>query len=170
MFATVIGLFASQGKYRKFVSLVLGFVLLLLMIQPLAVFFGGRDVPRWFAGMPGFEASLANLDYHDLWDSHLRDMFEAQLEAQLANLLTDFTVHSAEFEYSDDFMELTLVRVSVGEKIPERVPFIRIQPPQIRPVRIGDYEPDNCSVTETVKTLISEFYNLPKSHIHVKVI
>lgn len=179
MFATVVGMFAPAGRYRKFVSLVLGFVLLLLMIQPLAAFFGGRDVPvtEWFiSAMPRFEYS-AETAYSDWWDTHLRGAFETQLEAQLVRLLNanGFEVHSAEFCYADDFGTLNSIRVRLSRAetpTPDRVPFIRIQPPQISPIQIGEPSApeETCPDADAAKILISQFYNLPKSHIHVEVI
>ncbi|MCL2578080.1 MAG: stage III sporulation protein AF [Defluviitaleaceae bacterium] len=182
LFAAVAGIFAPAGKYRKFVSLVLGFVLLLLMIQPLAGLLGGRDIPitQWFAGNVPVQIVNDDLDsaYAEWWDNHLRDSFETQLEAQITRLLNanDFAVHSAEFSYSPDFGAITDVRITVSaEKLSQsnetgRVPLIRIQPPEISPIRIGDASPaENCPHTETVKNLISEFYNLPTSHIYVEV-
>ena len=43
MFATVAGMVAPAGKYRKFVSLVMGFILLAIMLAPLA---------RWSGEVP----------------------------------------------------------------------------------------------------------------------
>ena len=182
MFATMVGIFAPAGKYRKYVSLVMGFVLLLLMVQPLAGFFGGRDIPvtQWFSGVPGIHGAFEPDDaYAMFWDNHLRGAFEAQLEAQLSRLLSanGFALISAKFEYTQDFGQIESVRAEVRREElaePERVPFIRIQPPQIRPIRIGE-APENdsdepCPYAVNVKNLISQFYNLPTSHIHVKVV
>ena len=181
MFATVVGAFAPAGKYRKFVSLVLGFILLLLMIQPLAVVFGGRNIPvtEWFAGaipIPIGEAhgtSNAESSYIHWRDTYLRTAFETQLESQLTQLLhrEGFAVHSAAFGYSDDFSTLESVRVSVSvREVEQHTPFIRIVPPQISPIQIGQPQPsETCETTSAVKTLISQFYNLPKSNIYVTV-
>ncbi|MCL2197762.1 MAG: stage III sporulation protein AF [Defluviitaleaceae bacterium] len=182
VFATVIGIFAPSGKYKKFVSLVLGFVLLLLMIQPLAGFFNGRDVPvtQWFAGFSGDGGiARAGVDsaYADWWDGHLRVAFEAQLDAQISRLLEGegFEVYSTAFTYTDDFGELNSIRVSVSrrEKTDDdtgRIPFIRIQTPQVRIIQIGEPASDkNCPDSALIKNLISDFYNLPTSHIYVTV-
>ena len=182
MFATVVGIFAPAGKYRKFVSLVMGFVLLLLIVQPLAGFFDGRDIPvtQWFAGvLPVASTVEYDSEYAQWWEAQIRGSFEAQLESQVTRLLNanGFAVHFAEFSYSTDFSAITEVRVSVSrEEIQDpndgRVPFIRIQSPEIRPIRIGEAsqtQSEACPYEDRVKNLISEFYNLPKSHIYVEV-
>jgi len=170
IFASVVGIFAPAGKYKKFVSLVLGFVLLVLMLQPLAGL--GREIPitEWFTGVILGETAQvdAETSFTQWRDSYLSEAFEAQLEAQLRQLLINdgFTVHSAEFTYSNDFSQITSVHVNVSRtETPQRVPFIRIQP-----VRVGQStsEPE-CPTTSAAKTLISQFYNLPEANIYVSV-
>jgi len=172
VFATVIGIFSPSGRYKKFVSIILGFVLLLLMIQPLAGFVSGRDAPvtQWFAG---FGQEGVDSDYEKWWDGHLREAFEAQLTAQISRLLEGFELHSAAFSYADDFGELSSVSVSVSRRdaddYTDRIPFIRIQTPQVRIIQVGEPAAKSCPDVDFIKNLISDFYNLPISHIHVNV-
>jgi stage III sporulation protein AF len=172
MFATVVGVFAPAGKYRKFVGLVLGLVLVLMMIQPLAVVFRGVPVTQWFAG--SLPSVYANEEFAHVswWDDYLQRAFEEQLEYQLERLLADngFELVSVMFNYSDDFSQITSVRVSVSRAVAERVPFIRIVPPGVGPIQIGEASDESCPHSRAVKTLISNFYNLPTSHIYVNII
>ena len=170
MFVTVVGMLAPAGKYKKFVSLVMGFTLISVMIAPLARF--GRELPvtEWFTGLGTHEEATATETSYTEWrDTYLRGAFEAQLRAQLTGLLEQngFAVYSAEFAYTADFMRLTSVRVSVEARAeePQRVPFIRIQP-----VRINEpTETETCQTSTAVKNLISQFYNLAQEHIYVTV-
>ncbi|MCL2215944.1 MAG: stage III sporulation protein AF [Defluviitaleaceae bacterium] len=174
MFATVAGMVAPSGKYRKFVSLVLGFVLLLLMLRPLVRFGNELEISDWFTGIiPGNEMAQGDWQaaHTDWQNTYLREVFEAQLEAQLTNLLENdgFTVHWAEIDYTDDFSQITGVRVSVSrEEQAVRVPFIRIQPVQIGQPE-SEQDAGDCPTATAAKKLISEFYNLPTAHIHVNV-
>ena len=168
MFATVAGIFAPAGKYKKFVSLVLGFILLLMMIRPLAGL--GEEIPvtQWFTGIiPSVESTNWDTSYTDWRDMYLRGVFESQLEAQLKTLLSGegFTVHSAEFSYSDDFSRITEIWVSLSraDNSSQRVPIIQIRPPSF-----GNEE-EPCAISTDAKNLISQFYNLPVAHIHVLV-
>jgi hypothetical protein len=176
MFATVVGVFAPTGKYKKFVNLVLGFVLVLLMVQPIGGLLRGGDVPvtEWFVGMPQTD-DTESLMHVSWWDDYLRGAFEEQLEMQLERLLADngFSLVSAMFEYSDCFSQITSVRVSVRHRPREetRVPFIRIESPSVSPIQIGAAaEEPACPYTTAIKTLISGFYNLSTTHIHVNII
>jgi len=176
MFATVAGLITPAGKYKKFVSLVLGFILLVLMLRPLAGLAQSGEAPitQWFTGLiPITEQTDSETSYTRWRDTYLREAFEAQLEAQLTALLVGagFAVHRAEIEYSDDFSRITQVRVDVSrEEVTQRRPFIRIQP--VQPIRIGETQEEeqpDCPTAIAAKNLISEFYNLPPTHIHVNV-
>jgi len=172
MFATVLGMFAPVGKYKKFVSLVMGFVLLAVMLQPIARF-GGGEIPitDWFHGI--FPEATADDDWERTYirwrDAYLRDAFEEQLTIQLTGLLNQnsFEVHSAEFTYDSDFSRITGVWVSVSrtEEESRRVPFIRIEPIQPRQA-----DSSTCPIAQEVKSLISQFYNLSENHIHVTVV
>jgi hypothetical protein len=175
LFASVAGIFAPAGKYRKFVSLVMGFVLLLLLIQPIERFLDDIPVSGWCANAMQMPAGISDYTSAERWEGHLRDSFESQLTAQLSRHLSanDFALHSANFFYTQDFSEITEIRVVVSVKEPTesgRVPFIRIQSPEFRPIRIGEDPPaETCAHTQTVKNLISQFYNLPMEHIFVEV-
>jgi len=179
MFATVVGMIAPTGKYKKFVSLVMGFVLLSMMIQPLAQFATQTPVTDWFsalapagAGEPGdWESSYEN------WrNSYLRTAFEAQLTTQLTALLTqnNFIVHEAAFTFADDFSAIYTTHVTIErrEETPQRVPFIRIQPVHVTRQNHshGAEAEQPCQTATDVKNLVSQFYNLPLAHIYVTVV
>ena len=173
LFAALVGLIAPTGKYKKFVSLVMGLVMLALLLQPLRDIVG-RQIPvtDWFTGMmPQPTQGIATTDdAYAIWrDTYLAAAFTNQLSTQLEGLLSrnGITMHSASFEYTEDFSRITAVSVQVSQR-PEadrRVPFIRIEPIQSN----RQYAPDDPLINEA-KNLIAGFYNLPGSHIHVEVI
>ena len=172
LFAALVGLIAPTGKYKKFVSLVMGLIMLALLLQPVRDIVG-RQIPvtEWFAGiMPQADSHATTADdAYAIWrDTYLAAAFQAQLEAQLEGLLerNGITMHSADFKYTGDFSRITSIYVTVSrqEETSRRVPFIRIEP-----VRIGQEEAPEDPLINEVKNLISGFYNLPGTHIHVKI-
>jgi len=170
MFASVVGMLAPAGKYKKFVSLVLGFTLVSVMIAPLARIGSQIQVTDWFSGLIFHET--ANQDWESSYanwrNTYLRGAFEEQLTIQLENMLAQdgFTVHAVSFTFPDDFSSLTSVNATVSrEETPQRVPFIRIQPVQVGPPD----QTEACPAATAAKNLISQFYNLPLSHIYVTV-
>ena len=172
LFAALVGLVVPSGKYKKFVSLVMGLILLVLMLQPIRHFVGTEiPVTQWFAGIiqPHYQDDHDQASYAIWRDAHLSAAFEDQLKAQVEGLLnrSNITLHSAEFTYTQDFSRVTSVKVQVSqdESPPARVPFIRIEP-----VQIGQDEPTEDPLIDEVKNLIAGFYNLAHTHIHVKII
>jgi len=175
LFATLVGFIAPTGKYKKFVSLVMGLILLVLMLQPVRHLFGTEiPVSDWFTGIIPSQGQHGQhtagiSDPYATWrDTYLAAAFEAQLNIQLAGLLAqnDITLHQAQFAYTDDFGRITSVRVWVSrEETQQRRPFIRIEP-----VRINRDDPPEDPLINDVKNLIAGFYNLPASHIYVETV
>jgi len=171
MFAAVVGMIAPAGKYRKFVSLVMGFALLSIMLAPLASLQNRQAATDWLQGLvPQQSVSVSPETAYTIWrDTYLRSAFEAQLTTQLESLLVQngFTMHSAHFTFLEDFSAITGIHVTVSrEEVQERVPFIRIQPVQIGQPNANE----DCPTTTVAKNLISQFYNLSHPHIHVTVL
>jgi stage III sporulation protein AF len=170
VFVTVAGMLAPAGRYRKFVRLVTGFILIAVMVAPLAGF--GTDIPitQWFAGiLPGQAAPTWDYTHEAIHDRHLRAAFEAQLEAQLANMLVreGVSVQFATFEYTPDFLQITEIHVVVTESdTPRRIPVIRIEPIRWRDRQA---QPTYCAVSARVRTAIAQFYSMPEANIYVRV-
>ena len=172
LFAAIAGMIAPAGKYKKFVSLVMGFILLAMVIAPLSRLGTGErfDPANWLAGIiPA--SGAASWDEERLQEQwlgiHLAEAFEAQLEVQLEALLNaqGIQLHAAAFAYTDDFSRITRVRAVISrEQAPQRVPFIRIEPVQVGP---RPYEP--CALSTEARNLIAGFYNLPITHIDIEV-
>ena len=173
LFAALVGLIAPTGKYKKFVSLVMGLIMLVLLLTPIRGIVG-RQIPvtEWFAGImpqPAYYAASVD-DTYALWrGTYLAGAFQAQLSAQLEGLLSrsSITMHEASFEHTADFSRITSITVSVSrqQEASRRVPFIRIEP-----VQINRDTPPEDPLADEVKNLIAGFYNLPGSHIYVKVL
>ena len=161
MFAAVVGIIAPGGKYKKFVSLVMGFILLSIMVAPLARFAVETiELPHLNIG----EAPQMPHGHH------LNDAFHAQLNAQLTSFLqqNNFEVHRTSVSFSDDFTTITRVQAEVSPgtyQVAQQVPFIRIVPVEI--TRSQGEAP--CPTTLEVKNLISQFYNIELGHIYVTV-
>jgi len=173
LFAALVGLIAPTGKYKKFVSLVMGLIMLVLLLAPIRDIVGQQiPVTEWFAGImsqPAYNAANFDDAYVTWRDTYLASAFHTQLSAQLEGLLArnGITMHEANFEYTSDFSRITsmTVQVSREQETSRRVPFIRIEPIQIR-----QEEPPEDPLINEVKNLIAGFYNLPDSHIHVEVL
>ena len=170
LFASLVGLIAPTGKYKKYVSWVIGLVLLVLLLQPLRHIIGTQiPVTQWFEGLVSQPIGHEDNSSYENWrDSHLAAAFEEQLHIQITELLNreGITVHDSSFAYTEDFSRLTSVQLVISQEEQEtrRVPFIRIEP-----VQIQRDDPPEDPLIDKVKNLISGFYNLPHSHIYVEI-
>jgi len=174
MFATVVGMLAPTGKYKKFVSLVMGFILLSMMIQPLAHFTTQMPVTDWFGALAPTDGTNDWENSYEQWrHTYFRTAFEAQLTTQLTTLLAqnNFAVHDASFTFADDFSAIYTAHVTISkrEEAPQRVPFIRIQPVEVTRASHSQEIEVPCPTATAAKNLISQFYNLPLTHIYVTV-
>ena len=175
LFAALVGLITPTGKYRKFVALVMGFILLVLLLQPIRNFTGIQiPVTEWFAGLiPQVNGEAGMEGTYTAWrDNYLAIAFEAQLRAQVEGLLEreGITMHEVSFTYTNDFSRITSVWVKVSreDEVRQRVPFIRIEPVQVRR-NDPEKNPPEDPLIDQVKNLIAGFYNLPGTHIYVEV-
>ena len=172
LFASLVGMLAPTGKYKKFVSWVMGLILLVLLIQPLRSITGTQDISSWINELLPNATVHTTADPYAIWqDTHLAAAFESQLTTQLTAFLQDnnITLHEASFTYTQDFSRITSVhaKVSREETEPQRVPFIRIQPIQMHTEESPE-NPKDLFVKE-VKNLISGFYNIQDTHIYVSI-
>ncbi len=177
LFSTLLGMAAPSGKYKKYVSLITGLVLLLLMVQPLKSLAGqGVPVTEWFSGLAAAnaaespinpnaalspeEASPAESAYSQWSREQIGAAFEEQLYIQVEALLSKegYALQSAEFEYEDDFSKITgmdlTVSVPRGGSQKSR-PLIRIEPVTIGQSETPE-EPEDENISR-VKKLIADF-------------
>jgi hypothetical protein len=166
---------APSGKYKKYVALITGLVLLLLMIKPLQHFTGqGLPVTDWFSGITSVPAADSGAEYEQWSRSQISAAFEEQLYAQVDAILAQegYTLKEAVFEYEDDFSQVTRMDLTVyaGPEVKKQSkPLIRIEPVKIP---FGGEAPSEKTEPESedalrIKKLITDFYSPDVPHINV---
>jgi stage III sporulation protein AF len=179
LFSTLAGLAAPSGKYKKYVALITGLVLLLLMIQPLKDIVGrGVPVTEWFSGViTPPEISEANengpgaafsAEAYNRWSyGQLDAAFEEQLFAQVESLLSGegFTLVSADFDYQEDFSRINSMTLTV-QSAKQGKPLIYIEPVRIGRQAAPETEPEDPNSIR-VKKILSDFYGPDAPHINV---
>ncbi len=151
IFISFVGIIVPNDKYKKYISILLGFVLIILVISPIKGVFNGeainfpsmfKELNEAYAGQ-NVEISKENEKYLELRKKAIADNFLAQirlsLEGLLGNegvLLKDLTV-----DFNEETGELYGLTISALKKAdnsakpPEKTkkPFIRIEPVEIKP-------------------------------------
>jgi stage III sporulation protein AF len=171
LFSTLAGMAAPSGKYKKYVALITGLVLLLLMVSPLKEI-AGRGVPvtEWFALTPPDDGIAPQPAYSQWSSGQLGEIFEEQLYAQVAALLSDegYTLIAASFEYEEDFTRINGMSLTVSAKpgVKANKPFIYIEPVTIGPPGTADNKPEDED-TKRIKKIVTDFYAPDTPHINV---
>jgi len=163
LLAAAAHMLAPAGKYRKFVSLVTGFVLIAVILSPLRHIGRDFDLADFFSSLTAEETFyVVGADgHHDL----LTTAFDEQLTIQLAHMLAreGITLHEATFSHNEDFSRILSAELTVSRDGAARVPFIRIEPVQVGRGQAADTDP----LATEVKNLVADFYGIPHTHIDV---
>ena len=174
VFAAFIGILAPSGPYKKYISLVLGVLLIGIVLRPLPNWLNGQNPIIPASGW--FSATLPRpMDIGDMHHEAVRDAFHQQLHTQAAHMLANngFELIHSQWETSEDFTQIAsaVLRVQALPKPePTPRPFIRVEPIQIRGQNIGQTSPEAPDEALPIKNLISNFYNIPIANIHVEVV
>jgi len=173
VFIAVVGIAAPSGKYKKYINLMMGIVLICIMTQPIQSLINGNGIPitQLFAQIIPIQTGNIpeTADYEQWRYEAVKAAFNEQLEIQLTTVLAqlDYILTETEIETSDDFSQITILRLTVSEKekAPTRKPFIRIEPVTIP----GNTEPSDNDEAYEIKKFIAGFYNIPIDNIYVYI-
>ena len=164
-------------RYKKYIKMVMGMILILMILTPLASFLGGRgagfDYADAFAGSLRAAENSHGADQRELdaqWRSMLKSAFDEQVKAQLSSFARGegFELIEARVETDAGMSQITRIDATVRETSParpEKKGIIRIEP-----VIIGDgSRPDNADTADRLKKTVSDFYKIPADSIHINV-
>jgi stage III sporulation protein AF len=171
LFSTLAGMAAPSGKYKKYVALITGLVLLLLMVRPLREIAGkGVPVTEWFAFNPADAADVPQPSYSQWSGGQLGEIFEQQLYAQVSALLSEegYALKAAAFDYKEDFTRINGMTLTVSVKPGAKAgkPFIYIEPVTIGRPNAADTGPEDED-TQRIKKIVADFYAPDTPHINV---
>jgi len=179
-------------KFKDYLNLVLGFVLVFLLINPFAVIKNAAGVDGLADALFSMEQTLIRSQAVGAYDKAQTDAvlaeYKMRLEDRLAGLLerSGFEIASAFFEIIDegeDFGEIVNIHAEVREKSERGASSggaLRIEKPSFEPVRIvigNGTQPETNEQSDTpsedvkitgLKKIISDFYNLPTDNIYIK--
>jgi len=167
VFMAFVGVIAPSGNYKKYITLVMGIMLIGITIYPVVTLLGRESVPLTsvFGNITPAGGGAFAQGQHD----YLREAFHAQLTMQTESLLAGngFGLTAAEWESADDLSHIKSVRLQViRQETPQtRQPFVRIEP-----VRIAPYQPAPNPDALIIKNILSDFYGIHPDNIHVEIL
>ena len=182
VFMALVGVIAPSGNYKKYISLMMGIMLIGIVINPITMLLGREAVPMTqifgniMPNMPA-AASLSASQYGgglDWQRDYLREAFHAQLTAQTDSLLArnNFELVSADWNCAEDFSYIRSVslQLRVIEAAPTPRPFIRVEPVRIAPYQALEEDDEVSQKVLMAKKLISDFYDMREDNIHIQIL
>lgn len=179
IFTSFIGIILPDGKYKKYIDIVLGLILIIMTLEPMAAFV--------FGSSRSFEKILneitTSLDYEmivngpesDTREQLIKESFGQRIKPQLETLAAGFEYTLKDMDFlvdieTGEMISLTLYISKMSAK-PTPVPFIRIEKVRVQ---------NNASNVETAETIesgeinelkksVADFYSMPLDNIHINM-
>ena len=186
VFASFIGIISPGKKYKAYIDLVLGIILIFVLTAPLAGVInalagGSGDI---FADMSlaydraALSRQIAYAD--DAQQSAILQIYKDGLAEQTRRLIEnhgefEFLVADFAIDVAENFGAILGMELVVqGRDAATR--FLRVDPVRIEPVIGGRGQPAaqnqndvECPHILSLKNLLASFYNLDKQRIHIKI-
>jgi stage III sporulation protein AF len=171
VFASFVGIILPEGKYKNYINLVMGFVIMALIFRPVSDLSGiAGDISAQLS-QPSFESSAGAFeeDFQTMIAGAVRTQMRGQLSPvmdalgfTLTNLDADIDVQSGEIRT----VSLTLESSGTDSAARE----IRVAPISISPaVSAPNITEASSNDAAEVKKIVSDFYQLPEEHIYVTI-
>jgi stage III sporulation protein AF len=174
IFSAFAGIILPNEKYKKYIDLCFGIVLVIIMLAPITGLLGLGEFPvdELFDQIAGGAApsSAMGEEYNDLQWKLVKESFDSQVKAQLSSMIEEkgYSVASLEVASSEDLASITSVKATVRKKAPASRPFIYIEP--VKPASgagaSASQEAEPAEIKK-LKTEISDFYKLSVDNIFI---
>jgi stage III sporulation protein AF len=172
IFGAVVGIILPSKKYKEYIELCLGLVLVIMLMGPITRLIGSRGIPinDFFAGLEQRmdDSSLPDdSQYRELQQQMLQQSFDEQAATQLKAILSKegFELVSVNVQASEDYSQITGIWLTIATQSNSTDrPFVYVEP--VQPYA-SDAE-DSAEVTKLKKS-ISGFYNMSIDNIHITV-
>jgi len=185
IFACFLGLVLPRGKYKDYIKLITGLAVILAVISPVASFFTGRSLEEFFEearvqiGMDIASHRLSGSHFEDSMRLAVLEEYRRGLNTQINMMISDF---GYKLEYSviyidesdDNFGRISGLDLSLSKIIAESAQnFIRIERINVLSIDVGGSEnpqSDESPEINSIKNLLSDFYNLSVENINIRAL
>ncbi|MDR1642101.1 MAG: stage III sporulation protein AF [Clostridiales bacterium] len=171
IFSAFAGIILPNEKYKKYIDLCFGIVLVIIMLQPITGLLGLGEFPvdELFDQIAGSAApsSASGDEYTDLQWKLVKESFDSQVKAQISAMIEEkgYSISSLEVISSEDLATITSVKATVRKKEAASRPFIYIEP--VKPSSGANASQAEPAEIKKLKTEISDFYKLSVDNIFI---
>ncbi len=179
LFASFVGIILPSGKYKSYISIVLGFVVVFLVFEPIGKLSGVKDMD-WLVKGVNSQLNVANQlsgyrteDIEAERKKLIEEAFNDEMKVKVAEVLDDYDVVNLKTDIDLKSGELKEINLSVTKKKSEekskKEKLVHIEPVKIKKESQKDNSKKQTAEIAEIKKIISNFYNLPQGHIYVNV-
>lgn len=183
VFVSFVGIILPNTKYKNYINIVMGFILIFIMLEPVTRLLYGKDNPMDSVMLNmelELEKNIVNNEsqyYDDMKNQMIMENFNVLIKQQVENILEQEGYRVSDFQLTciENTGEIQTLVLTVSKETvePTAKPFVRIESVKIETSKrkenptaaIGEEDPE----IKNVKNKISDFYNLSKDNIHVNI-
>lgn len=187
MITAFINIILPSDKYKTYVSLLMGFILMILVINPIFNLLSkeglSSEVLKIQEDYDKKYFENLTLDYENLQRDMVYDNFKSAIKSQISNMIIkeNYEIESLEIDFVEATGEILSIYMEVKytDKIQEEykisTPIIRVEKININNSKNETSNKKDEELEESVqinklKKIISDFYNLSQENIYIKEI
>ena len=159
IFVLFVGIILPEGKYKNYMNLVLGFVVMAMVFSPLSDIGGMVETISAEFWQP---IELYSGTHEETYQSMIADAVRAQMREQLSRAVEVFDYRLLDLDADINTQSGEIMSITMTLTQPESSSDINIAPITISAA--GDGSADD------IKKIVSDFYQLPEEHIHVIIL
>ncbi|UTR09465.1 stage III sporulation protein AF [Evansella sp. LMS18] len=192
LFATVLELILPNSKMQRYVKLVVGLMLLMVMLQPLLSVFQAdpeellAEISSAASMNTSGDSSLLDskkMDIEEVQLAYISEQMAVQLKEQAADavrekfevVMKEVTVNIQDYPENEEELKNFLTEIVVhlespGEEVDERgVEIINIDPVEINKEPLTEAAEASDRLTREIQAFLGELWSMPEEKIHVLV-
>lgn len=177
IFMIFIEIILPQSKYRNYINLVLGLLLIFIMIKPVNVLLAkfntsiDSEIINKTIEIDKNAIEKEKQYYTEKQKELIFNNFNENLKKQLTSILNNYAyVNDVNFEIDYENLKINDIYVDISyEQKAEKEKFIRIKPIIINDDTLKDEKNEEDEKIKNIKNIISDFYNLSVDNIHITV-
>lgn len=154
VFASFVGIILPSGKYKSYINIVIGFVVMFLVFEPISDISGAvESLSRELTPA----ADTVGADYGDKSQEIVADALKKQLREQTSQFTETlgYELSALDADMDPVTAELRTLSITVSKKDAEI---------SVAPVTL-----DDDGGNSDIKKIVSDFYQLPEEHIYVTI-
>lgn len=152
LFFTFVKMFINDKSYGKYIEVILGFILIIILTQPIKSIFSMENIDFSIG-----EGENINVDkYVELGEGYSLSLSEETIKKQVEALLDDGSYEVVDTSISlDEEYNLKLINIILRRR-------------EIREIEIEGAVVEDLEILE-IKNRLKDFYDLSSSHINVYI-